>query len=103
MNKFNKRQASANKARKVKARVTKKRVGAAKRHQDTVHVSSGKRTGKAAKRRERNQRLQVKTSAKVMAMASKHGFGSMKFRPTASHSVGKPFHSARPLREVTCG
>lgn len=61
MNKFNKRQGSAVKVRKLKARATKKRVGAAKRHKEVVEVSSGQRTGKAARKRVKTQRLKVMT------------------------------------------
>jgi hypothetical protein len=63
MNKFNKRTGSAVKVRKVKARVTKKRVGAAQHHQDVLSVSSGKRTGKAIKKREKAANLKVRTAA----------------------------------------
>jgi len=63
MNKFNKRTGSAVKVRKLKARVTKKRVGAAQHHQDVLSVSSGKRTGKAIKKREKAANLKVRTAA----------------------------------------
>lgn len=60
MNKFNKRQGSAVKVRKVKGRATKKRVGAAKRHKKIAEVSSGQRTGKTARKRVKVQRLKVR-------------------------------------------
>ena len=60
MNKFNKRQGNAVKVRKIKGRATKKRVGASKRHKATVEVSGGQRTGKAARKRVKVQRLRVR-------------------------------------------
>ena len=61
MNKFNKRQGNANKVRKIKARATKKRVGASKKHREIVAVSSGQRTGKAARKRVKVQCLKVRS------------------------------------------
>lgn len=59
MNKFNKRRANAVKDRKVKARAVKKQKGSLKKHKKEVKLRGGQRTGKAAKKREKQERLQV--------------------------------------------
>lgn len=59
MNKFNKRTGSAVKVRKINKRVKAKRVGAAQHHKEVLSVSSGRRTGKAAKKREKAANLKV--------------------------------------------
>ena len=62
MNKFNKRIGSAGKERKIRKRVKAKQAGAAQHHKAVLDVSSGKRTGKAAKRREKAANLKVSFS-----------------------------------------
>ena len=59
MNRFNKRQGTLLKKRREMARVVKKRKGVAQLHRTVAQASSGKRTGKSAKKRERAVRLKV--------------------------------------------
>lgn len=59
MNKFNKRMASAVKSKKLRVRVKRKRLGLKEKHKERAQLVSGQRTGKAARRRERLERLEV--------------------------------------------
>ena len=68
MNRFNKRQGTLLKKRRELARVVKKRKGVAQLHRTVAQASSGKRTGKSAKKRERAVRLKV-TSCKAQRAA----------------------------------
>ena len=91
MNKFNKRQGSAVKVRKIKGRATKKRVGAAKRHKKIAEVSSGQRTGKTARKRVKVQRL------KVRGVHSKNVLASFGFNLLASCKT-----DSRNLQQKLC-
>lgn len=60
MNKFNKKTVNSIKVRRDNARVKKKRIGTVKGHKKGVAAVSGARTGKAQRRKERQQRLKVR-------------------------------------------
>lgn len=69
MNKFNKRRTSAVKCKRQKQRVVKKRLGVVEKHKTQMVAVSGKRTGKAAKKRERRERLKVRRKPRKLALS----------------------------------